>query len=182
MRLIRVSRNAPAVLSFIAKLVVTTGLLAALLSSVDSSRVLGYLQQLPAASVGAAACLAALQIGLVGQRWFIVLRTVTGDTTSIRVVKVHEVKYASQFVGQFLPFLAADALRVMYAEIVGTTMRSALLSAVLDRGVALLVVVAVSSVAALTTPVLASLQTVTSTISTLAVLSTGGDGHDWSLS
>jgi uncharacterized membrane protein YbhN (UPF0104 family) len=83
-----------------------------------------------------------LQIPLATIRWRVILTHISGTNPPYR--QWFCIYYASAFFAQVLPSIGGDLARILYARTLGATSGSIVISVLLDRGVALLVLLLVA--------------------------------------
>ncbi|MBE0621683.1 MAG: flippase-like domain-containing protein [Burkholderiales bacterium] len=117
-----------------AKLLISTVLVTLILKSTDANGVGSRLLETNIRFIVLFAGLMALLPLLSAMRWSLLIRLASGHvgfTNAYRVVMI------GNFVGQLLPVIGADAMRVWYAHRLGVSLGPAINSVVLDRVVAL---------------------------------------------
>jgi glycosyltransferase 2 family protein len=101
----------------------------------------------------ACVALAIVQIPLVALRWRLITHLAQATDDHLPSPgRFTRIMWMSAFFNQFMPFVAGDALRVLYLRDAGTTLRTALKSTVLDRGVAAIVLLMMAPLAMLVLP------------------------------
>lgn len=159
------------------KLLVTICSIIFLLLYVDRNAVLDRLRHISLPYVILALTLGLAQIVIVGYRWSILAHFFSASESDSNAPSMRQcqlINYASQFVGQMLPFLAADALRIVYARASGTSLKASFLSVVFDRGIALLVLVGFCVVALFVSPWIGNVPGLRLMVATLAGLALFG--------
>lgn len=159
-----------------AKYFVTIGAIALLLFSVDRSALLQRLRHISLLDLAVALAIGISQVLLVGYRWWRVARFFREPSAGMPALKQFQlINYAGQLVGQMLPFLAADALRIAYARAAGLSLRSAVVSTAFDRGIALLSLLGLCEIALTLSPTIGNIARLRVTVTVFAILSlTGG--------
>lgn len=159
------------------KFLITICAIIFLLLYVDRNALLDRLRHIPLSFIAIALMLGLAQIMIVGYRWSILAHFFSASESvsispSLRQYQL--INYSSQFVNQVLPFLAADALRIVYARAAGTSLKASFLSVVFDRGIALLALVGLCVVALIASPWIGSLPGLRLMVVTLAGLALFG--------
>ncbi len=109
----------------------------------------------------AAVLLMALQIPLVALRWRVIVSAMNRSSgPQPSVAAFLRITSVALFFGQILPFVAGDGVRVVMLREVGSSLRIALKSTLLDRATAALALFALALPAALASPVLSAVRTV----------------------
>ena len=113
----------------------------------------------------------------MGYRWARLGRVLSEKSSTLPSLKQFQlINYSSQFVGQVLPFLAADALRIVYARTAGMSLRSAVLATTFDRAVALLSLIGLCIIGLVVSPWIGDLTGFRPTVAALGMLSLAGLG------
>jgi uncharacterized protein (TIRG00374 family) len=152
------------------RVLIAFGVIGTLLFYIDRTSLLNRLENLSPFHSAAAIVLGLVQILLVGSRWSLLTRLFSEGPAVLRLRDAQTINYSSQFVGQMLPFLAADALRIVYARAAGMSLKSAVLSTAFDRGIALLLLVGLCLVGMIISPSIGRLPGLRSTIIPLAAI------------
>jgi uncharacterized protein (TIRG00374 family) len=146
----------PNVLVLIAKFGVTLVAFAIIARYVDPNALLQRLGKTAPAFVVASVVLALLQFLLVGFRWRLIAGMIQPPGEFLPSSrKFCQIIWITSFFGQFMPFIAGDALRVWYLRDAGSRLRVALKSTVVDRGVATAVLFIAAPLAVLLSPKIA---------------------------
>jgi uncharacterized protein (TIRG00374 family) len=125
------------------KLAVTIAAFIILARYVDPWSILSQLADLRFAYVGPAVVLGLLQVLLVALRWRLVVDEISRPEDAIpSTLKFYQIAFLAQFFGQFMPFLASDGIRVLYLHDAGCSLATAFKGTLIDRGIALLVLLA----------------------------------------
>jgi hypothetical protein len=130
-------RTVPRLVSLAVKVIVTVGALYLAFRSVDVGLLAGRLARINLPLFGVAVLGVLVQIVLVAMRWRLVVRRLDrahGPSPALATA----INFSCQFANQFLP-LAGDALRALLGVRAGIRARFAITSAVVDRGMALVV-------------------------------------------
>jgi glycosyltransferase 2 family protein len=102
-----------------------------------------FVQTFPAINPGwiaLAVLVTMVQLPLIGLRWFTILDTLPGHRVSRG--DAIAITWISVFLGQVLPFAAADAMRVWLVSRLGRDWRTAIVSVLIDRGAAVAILFA----------------------------------------
>jgi len=103
-----------------------------------------------------ALAIAIVQVPIVGVRWHRIVAILSANGAIVPdTLKIQQIAWISQFFSQVLPFAFADATRMILLRNAGSTLRVAVKSALLDRAVALLVVLLMALPAVLLSPLIA---------------------------
>ena len=90
-----------------------------------------------------ATLLLALAIPLVGLRWSVIVDLLAADGTRIRRLPMIAIVAAAVFIGQILPTVAGDGMRVWLFARRGRTWQEGLTSVLIDRGAGILALLAI---------------------------------------
>jgi glycosyltransferase 2 family protein len=130
-------RGGQRLLSLAVKVIVTVGALYLASRSVNIGLLVERLARINLPFFGAAVFAVVVQVVLVAVRWqLVVMRLDRQHVPSPRVATA--ITFSSQFANQFMPF-AGDALRALLALRAGIRARFSITSAVIDRGLGLVV-------------------------------------------
>lgn len=122
---------------------------------IDPSALLDRIRRTEPIYFLAALLLAIVQIPFVGVRWRLIVQTMSKDARTIPGMgQFQQINYIAQFFAQVLPFVAGDGVRVLFLREAGATLRVAFKSTLLDRGIAALVLFALTLPGILFSPVL----------------------------
>jgi uncharacterized protein (TIRG00374 family) len=143
----------PNLLILMAKFSITLVAFAIIARYVDPTALGQRLGKTAPAFVVASVVLALLQFPLVGLRWRLITGTMQPPGEFLPSPrKFCQIICIASFFGQFMPFIAGDALRVWYLHHAGARLRVALKSTVLDRGFASAVLFIAAPLALLLSP------------------------------
>ena len=119
-----------------AKIGVTAGIFAIILHNLDFGKAIARALAVGPAVFGVAVLIAFLQVALVGLRWREIVRVLRAQDEPLpSIVVMQAITFGAQIVGQVLPFVAGDALRVALLRRCGSFIGTAVKSTVLDRGI-----------------------------------------------
>jgi len=142
-----VSRPPRRVLRFFiaaAKVTITVGLLYLALHSVNAERLKSRIQDVNLPLFAVATAIAIVQIGLVSLRWHVVLQRLDG-AVALSPGQALSMTMVGQFVNQFMPFAAGEAVRAVFAVRTGVRPRHAASSVLIDRGLGVLTLLVVAA-------------------------------------
>lgn len=127
-----------------AKVAITVGLLYLVLHSVNAERLKSRIQDVNLPLFVVAVVIVMVQIGLVSLRWNWVLRRLDG-AGALSPGQALSMTMVGQFVNQFMPFAAGDAVRAVLAVRTGVRPRHAVSGVLIDRGLAVLVLLVIAA-------------------------------------
>ena len=130
-------RSLPRFVSLAIKIGVTGAAFALVLRTVDVGQLVARLARIDLPLFAAAVAIVLVQIVLVALRWRLVVARLDRARTPSPGLAV-AITFSAQFANQFMPFVG-DALRALLAVRTGIPARYAITGAVIDRGLALVV-------------------------------------------
>jgi glycosyltransferase 2 family protein len=135
----------------VAKFVITGVAFAIIARYVRPMELLQRLNKISPGFLVLSVALTVSQVPLVAIRWRLIARLSQSPGDHLPApFKFAQIIWMSAFFNQFMPFIAGDALRVIYLRDAGASLRAALKSTVLDRGVAATVLLMMTPLATFT--------------------------------
>jgi glycosyltransferase 2 family protein len=154
----------------LAKIAITLAVFVFIARIVHLDRLWSCIKATDPLSLFAAVAVTLAQMPLVGVRWWSIIERITkhGDPVP-QMSRVQQINWISQFFAQVLPFVAGDATRILLLRNAGATLRVAIKSALLDRAIALVVILVLALPAVLLSPIIGSASAYTAPIRLLVV-------------
>lgn len=122
----------------VGKIVLTGAILVVLFRYVGLEAVLERVRSADPALVGLAVAIGVLQVAILAFRWHRVLAVLRTDFDVLpRPFQAQLIVWSAQFLGQVMPTLASDGMRILFARGAGVTLRTGFKSTFADRGLAL---------------------------------------------
>ena len=126
------------------KVAITLAAFFLLARRLDLETLWARLTAISAPMFAAALATGVVQISLVGLRWASIVRAMSRDQQRPPLRVFQQIIFGAQFVGQVMPSLAGDGLRMLMLRETGVSLGVAIKSTVLDRGFALIALFAIA--------------------------------------